>query len=588
MDMKCSKFIVNVNSLIIFSFVFSCAYFNTLYNAQQYFDEAETHRLEKEGKTIPLSAIDKYGKTIQKCQKSLNEYPNSRWKIDSYLLMSKARYYRKDYDMALENLDTVVTKGTIEQIDEGKYWIALCKWKKGTSNSAVAELKELLKSTSYDFIKARCYLSLADIADENSNTDQALEYLEFGAKLTKDRAQRGLLYGQLADLAFKRNKYKIANNAYKKVITNSLSKEKIEKAHIQILKIYRLENQYKSASKKIKSMLVDDKFKNISGNLELELVQIYMSQNEFDESINRLESIVNNHQRTEVSAEAYFLLGQIYTTYKWDLGKSKEYFEKVGKEYSKSMYKPMANSRVKTIDKYQNIYEEYQSILKENDNKKDSLSNNETNKSDSLLTNVKENKKTKPEIIYELADIEWFGFKRKNESVKYFISLIDNFSDSPFHPKAVFTMSYIYRTVGDSLEALEMENLLIEKYPDSDFVSFIKSRSSTKKSEDEILFLKIQEEWNINPTSSIKLFDDLISTTIRKDLSVSAAYFLGYNFDQISEIDSAIKYYTWIKDNYPNSDQAYNAKTRLNTLKNVLSIMVSDTLIQQNTDSQAN
>ena len=122
--MRYLKFIVNVNSILIFSFVFSCAYFNTLYNAQQYFDEAETHRLEKEGKTIPLSAIDKYGKTIQKCQKSLKEYPNSRWKVDAYLLMSKARYYRKDYDLALENLDTVIIQGDMEQIDEGKYWIA--------------------------------------------------------------------------------------------------------------------------------------------------------------------------------------------------------------------------------------------------------------------------------------------------------------------------------------------------------------------------------------------------------------------------------------------------------------------------------
>jgi len=110
------KFIGNVISLIIFSFVFSCAYFNTLYNAQQYFDEAETHRLEKEGRNIPLSAIDKYGKTIQKCQKSLNEYPNSRWKIDAYLLMSKARYYRKDYDIALENLDTVIKKVPLNRL----------------------------------------------------------------------------------------------------------------------------------------------------------------------------------------------------------------------------------------------------------------------------------------------------------------------------------------------------------------------------------------------------------------------------------------------------------------------------------------
>ena len=579
--MRYLKFIVNVNSILVLSFVFSCAYFNTLYNAQQYFDEAETHRLEKEGKIIPLSAIDKYGKTIQKCQKSLKEYPNSRWKVDAYLLMSKARYYRKDYDVALENLDTVIIQGHTEQIDEGKYWIALCKWKKGTSSSAVNELKGLLEATSYDFIKARCYLSLADISDENSKTEEALQYLEYGAKLTKNRAQRGLLYGQLADLAFKRNNYSIAKNAYKQVITNSLSKEKIEKAHLQILKIYRLENEYKSASKKIKSMLVDDKFKNISGNLELELVQIYLSQKEFDESINRLETIVNNYQRTEVSSEAYYLLGNIYTTQRWDLQKSKEYFEKVGKEYAKSIYKPLANSRVKTIDKYLDIYEKYQNSQRENKNEVDSLALNKNLVNDSLSTMVKENKKTIPEITYELADIEWFGFKRKNESIKYFMNIINNFSNSPFHPKALFTLSYIYMTVDDSTEASKMENILIDKYPNSDFVSFIKSNSATNYTDDEALFLKIQDEWISDWNNSVKLFDDLISTTIRNDLSVSAAYFLGYNFDQVSQIDSAIKYYSWINDNYPESEHASMAKTRLNTLNNAVSIVASDTLKQK-------
>mgnify|MGYP006982505802 FL=1 len=73
-----------------------CAYFNTFYNAQNYYEEAEKIRLEKEGKAVPISAIDKYGKTIQKCQKVLSDFPESRFRIDAILLMSKARFYRQD------------------------------------------------------------------------------------------------------------------------------------------------------------------------------------------------------------------------------------------------------------------------------------------------------------------------------------------------------------------------------------------------------------------------------------------------------------------------------------------------------------
>ena len=56
--------------LPFFVFSTSCAYYNTFYNAEQYFEEAEKLRLEKDGEMIPISAMDKYGKTIEKSKKS--------------------------------------------------------------------------------------------------------------------------------------------------------------------------------------------------------------------------------------------------------------------------------------------------------------------------------------------------------------------------------------------------------------------------------------------------------------------------------------------------------------------------------------
>ena len=67
-----------------------------------------------------------------------------------------------------------------------------------------------------------------------------------------------------------------------------MSKDKIEDAHLQILKILRIENNYRSAEKKIKSMLLDDKFNRISGELELELVQLYKAQGDFEDIESRL------------------------------------------------------------------------------------------------------------------------------------------------------------------------------------------------------------------------------------------------------------------------------------------------------------
>ena len=308
---------------LFFVFSTSCAYYNTFYNAEQYFAEAEKLRLEKDGEMIPISAMDKYGKTIEKSKKVIEEFPESRYVNQARLLMSKARYYRSDYDLAIADLKVIIRNSPNKIIEEAKYWQALCKWKKGSVRASIDELNNLLGNSKSKNIKAKCYLSLAEIASESKDVDLSLDYLQKAAKLTTNRNEKGVIYGKLSKMAFDKQEFTLAKDGYNNVIAFSLSRDKIEEAHLQILKILRIENNYRSAEKKIKSMLLDDKFNRISGELELELVQLYKAQGDFEDIESRLETIVNDYQRTTVSAEAYYQLGKIHTSDKWDLSKAK-------------------------------------------------------------------------------------------------------------------------------------------------------------------------------------------------------------------------------------------------------------------------
>jgi len=53
-----------------------CAYYNTFYNAQQYYEEAEKIRLQKEGKTIPniMKKLKRSG-----CKKKVKPFPLLHW-----------------------------------------------------------------------------------------------------------------------------------------------------------------------------------------------------------------------------------------------------------------------------------------------------------------------------------------------------------------------------------------------------------------------------------------------------------------------------------------------------------------------------
>ena len=159
----------------------SCAYFNTYYNAEKYFKEAERIRLEKDGKSLPLKAMDNYGKTIQKCNAVLSEYPDSKLVNNATLLMAKAQFYRTEYDEALDNLKIINENGDVSQKEESKYWSAVCKWKTGKVQFAIDELKTIIKNTNNQRIRAQAHLSLSDISKELDRDDEFLYHLEQGA-----------------------------------------------------------------------------------------------------------------------------------------------------------------------------------------------------------------------------------------------------------------------------------------------------------------------------------------------------------------------------------------------------------------------
>ncbi|MBT3180508.1 MAG: hypothetical protein HOB40_07295 [Candidatus Marinimicrobia bacterium] len=546
-----------------------CAYFNTFYNAQQYYDEAEKIRLQKEGESISITALDKYGKTIQKCHKVLGDYPDSKFRNDAILLMSKARFYRKDYDLALDDLKIIIDKGNEKQKEDAYYWRALCKWKKGNAQTGINELTDLLE-VSYDKqIQSKCYLSLAEIVSELKEPEKAMAYLLEGAKLTKDRDQKGIIYGRLAEMAFNRENYELAMDGYKNVIAHSLSKQKGETAHLQVLKILRIQKKYRSASRKIKGMLTDDKFKGIAGNLELELVQLYREQNEIEDIESRLESIVNTYQRTPVSAEAYYLLGQYNVSQNWDLDKAKNYFNLVSKESSKSLFSPIAKSKSKAIDIYQEAEKDLEKHI-ELLSIDSSLVSSETDSNDMGVSVIIPDRSI-PELYYQLADLESFKFNRNAEGISYLKIIISDYPESPFHAKAMFAISFMFDSNGDSLEATIAQEQLEKTYPNSEYTAYLKEGVTIEINEQEEMYKLAETQITNNPENAIQLMKEALDLNESSELAPSLAFTISYYYDQIAEIDSAMKYYEWIQENHPRSDQYDKSVARIQALQLVLS-----------------
>ena len=578
------RLILNVKGFVFTIVLLSgCAYFNTFYNAQQFYKEADKLRLEKDGEMIPITSLDKYGKVIEKCQKVIKEFPDSRFVIDALLLMAKSRYYRKDYDVALTELNQIEEKGDSQQIEEAKYWRALCKWKKGNVQTGINELKLLLEETNSKNIKAKCHLSLSELSKELGDHEMSLFHLSEGAKLTQNRDERGMIYGRLAELAFNKKEYNLAEEAYLNVVAHSLSKEKVENAHLQILKIYRIQKKYKSASRKIKGMLIDDKFKRIAGNLELELVELYKAQGEYSEIETRLESIVNDYQRTPVSAEAYYQLGQLYTSEKWNLDKAKESFDAVSKESSKSIFSPMAKSRSKAIKLYQDSQNDI--VTHEKIIAMDSTRSVAENDSSALQISLVAPKISIPELYYQMADLEAFTFQRYQKSIIYLKKIISEHLESEFTPKAMFALVFVYEALGDSLLADSTKDIILSKYPSSEYSAYFSNEPVDIKNIQRDTYANAESEIFNNPINAIETFKLALSMDTGSDLAAPAVYSIAYYYDEAAAIDSAIKYYQLLIDKYPDSDQGKHVSKRISILNNILSLTTNDTLIVNEQES---
>ncbi|HHM24323.1 MAG TPA: tetratricopeptide repeat protein, partial [Bacteroidetes bacterium] len=138
------KLLYPVLLLLFFAGQLGCgAYFNTFYNAQKYFKEAEKKRLKQQQTArrgglnssqrrsgrAPARArqtsIPEYKKAIEKGSKVLELYPNSRYVDDALMIIGKSLYYTNDFLKAKRKFEELLKYfPKSEYAPEARLWLA--------------------------------------------------------------------------------------------------------------------------------------------------------------------------------------------------------------------------------------------------------------------------------------------------------------------------------------------------------------------------------------------------------------------------------------------------------------------------------
>ena len=530
-----SKFI---KYLCLLLFLKGCAYFNTFYNAEEHFETAERIRIENLGSNLPSRAIQEYGKAIEKSEKVLREYSDSRYVKNARLLKGKSHYFRREYDSAVSIFSQLIQEEDFNL--EAKYWLALCKWKDLKPQPAINDLKNLISGVESDEFKSRIFLSIGEIYLSINDSENAYQNLNKGANLSKNRLLREEVYFQIAEISFENNDFDKALDSYQKVLSNTISITRIQESNLKIVQIYRLRGELEKSANIIQDLLVDEDFNSIKADLDLELIKIEFERGKIDFAIQNYDRIGKDYPNTKTAIEAYFLLSEIYLSSLYlDFEKVQFFMNESMRQNTNSSFKQIINKRRNDIDKLIQL--------------------------DIELKQLKNSERV--ENLFLTGQILAFNLAKYDESKTYFEEIIFKNQSSDYYLQSLFALYTLNLKINND-EYLNYRDKIITDYPNSDFAKYIINFENIEivhlpsKTLNEAEQLKV-----IDINQSINLYKKVMSIDKSSNSSKIASYFLGVYYDyELSISDSAKYYYQYVSENFPSSAQAESANKRLEVL----------------------
>ena len=532
-----SKFI---KYLCLLLFLKGCAYFNTFYNAEEHFETAERIRIENLGNQIPSRAIQEYAKAIEKSDKVLLEFSDSRYVTQAKLLKGKSHFFRREYDSAVTIFNQLKEEDESYYQQRAKYWLALCKWRDLRPQPAINDLNELILEIDDKNFLSMIYLSLGEIYLGIDDTVNAYENFNSGAMISSNRNLREQVYYQIAEISFNQNDYDKALESYKRVLSNTISIARIQDSNLKIVQIYRLTGDLERSASKIQELIINEDFDSIKSDLDLELTKIELSRGKIDFAIENLDRIGQDYPNTKTAIEAYYLLSDIYLSSSYiDYEKAKFFMNEAMKQNSNSSFKILIGRKREDVEKLIKL--------------------------DASLAEIELSEKA--ENLFMSGQILAFNLANYKEAKEYFENIVNNHSKSDYLQQSIFALYVINEKLLNN-ESITYKKRILEEFPNSDFAKYIINNDNLDIDHSPTDLLREAEDVRkISLTDSIALYKKVLSSNEPTQSSKIAAYFLGMYYDyEAVTIDSAKYYYEFVARQHPTSLQAEKALKRLEAI----------------------
>ena len=473
----------------------ACVYFNTFYNAKKFYRKAEKERVKHEeayagwafdgaGPELQRQRSNQadqfYDKAARKASKVLEKYKESDLVDDAMFLMGKSFYWRGEYLRSVQSFRDLETNfPASEFFDEARYWRAQGLEAQRIYNQAQKLYRTLVEEAEEE-IAVRAGLRLGEMAFEREDYVVAIQ--EFRTVLeafpaSGDGAQLWLRLAEAQMALEDEARLGDALQSFRNVLQADPNPDQEYRARLNSGRALYALGEEEEALETYVELLKEGRFRNFEGRTRLLIGESYQERRLLEQALDEYGQVRDDFPATSSSAMALYRTGLLHLQEYGDTELAREYFQETNSESPGSQGVLLAQEMLTYLGRLQQ-------------------SQARVHRADSLYADslgaiqgplvwsegwvpAEVDSTTKDEIVvarnievlddlFSACEIYRDDIGQADSAIAYYQEVIRRFPESDQLPRAVFSIAWIYREIGnDESAAGPYLARLIEDFPAS-------------------------------------------------------------------------------------------------------------------------
>lgn len=283
------------------------AYFNTYYNAKQYYNdglEQNERQIPEVNPEVPIqvflpptnAGLQDFSLAIETGASILRDHPESKYVEPSIAIIGKSYFYRQENFAALEKFQEMQAVSSGKEEQEAVFWQGRVYNQMSSISEGISFLEQEMEVIEdWDpLVRARVNVILAQLYVEDESWETASTILSENIEYLEDREIRSRAYFLHGQVLEKLDSFREAQMAYNSVHPSTQNYDLLFNANRKEAEVLRQIGEYDRAFELYRRMERNDKNTEARTELQYEVARTVQLRGELDRALNMYENILRN------------------------------------------------------------------------------------------------------------------------------------------------------------------------------------------------------------------------------------------------------------------------------------------------------